>query len=222
MPNDKPAFQKAYRIANEILVSSKNITDFPFSIIDVVKEKSKNIIKCKSFSTALKYGVNIKDFGSQSAVIMTFNGKYIIFYNDIEPICRINFSIAHEFGHFLLGHLLNLSKNNRYDFQEVETNFFAAQLLMPEQIIRTLQNRGISINQDFIKSTFRTSSEATQKSINTLAKTSYEWKSREEKEFDDIILSKYKNFINRISPLRKDYYDYDYEEEMQNKRNSWF
>ena len=85
MPNDKPAFQKAYRIANEILVSSKNITDFPFSIIDVVKEKSKNIIKCKSFSTALKYGVNIKDFGSQSAVIMTFNGKYIIFYNDIEP-----------------------------------------------------------------------------------------------------------------------------------------
>jgi len=221
LTGNKPDFKKAYSLANEILVSSKSITDFPVPIKAIVKEKGKGLVKCKTFSKAKQYGVDISDFGSDSAVIIAYHGKFIVFYDESEPEYRINFSIAHEFGHFLLKHSLNLPKGEKYDSQEIETNYFAAQLIMPEQIIRTLQQRGTHINKSFIKNTFFTSDGAADKRLGTLARTNYEWRSRSEKEFDDLILYKYCSFIDRICPIKKDFYDYDYEEEMQNKRNSW-
>ena len=219
---NKPAFEKAYRRANELLVSSKVIVDFPFAAKDLVKEVGHGTIVCRSFSKAEKYGVDITDFGSESAIIMKFHDKYIIFYDDTEPSYRIYFSIIHELGHYVLEHKLNLPKGSEYDRQEIEANFFAAQTIMPEQIIRLFHKRGTSIDRSFIKNTFGTSDEAAQKRIDTLAKTSYEWRSRAEKEFDDVILYKFSAFIDRIRPVKNDYYDCDYEEEMQNKRNGWY
>ena len=221
MTGIKPDFKKAYMLANDILVSSKTVSDFPISIKSIVKEKGKGLVKCKSFSKAKIYNVDVRDFGSDSAVIIKYHGKYVIFYDDSEPAYRINFSIAHEFGHFLLKHNLNLPKGERYDCQEIETNYFAAQLIMPEQIIRAVQKRGERIDKSFIKKTFNTSDEAADKRLGTLARTNYEMKSRTEKEYDDLILLKYRSFIDSICPLKSDFYDYDYEEEMQNKRNSW-
>ncbi len=62
MSDNSPDFKKAYTKANEILCSSNIIMNFPFSPKSLIKEKSG--IKCKSYSTALKYGVDIHDFGS--------------------------------------------------------------------------------------------------------------------------------------------------------------
>ncbi len=219
---NRPAFEKAYRRANELLASSKTIKDFPFDAKNLVKEIGQGSIVCRSFSKAEKYGVDITDFGSESAIIMMFHGKYIIFYDDTESPRRIYFSIIHELGHYVLEHKLNLPKGSEYDRQEIEANFFTAQTIMPEQIIRLFQKRGTSINRSFIKNTFGTSDEAAQKRIETLAKTSAEWRSRAEKEFDDVILFKFNSYINRICPIKSDYYDSEYEEDMQNKRNSWF
>jgi hypothetical protein len=54
-----------------------------------------------------------------------------------------------------------------------------------------------------------------------LARTNVEWRSRAEKEFDDIILIKYADFLNRICPVRN---TYDFEDEYirQQERNSCF
>lgn len=212
-------FKKAYSLANELLCSSNTIDTFPFSPQKLVKEKSN--IRCRSYSKAIKYGLDIRDFGSESATIFKKGEKEIIFYNDSKPENHTRFSILHEFGHGYLKHDFNDKCIDSYHKFEVEANFFSAQLLMPEQIIRELLHRGVGINKTFIQNYFGVSEEAAQKRIETLAKTNYEWRSREEKEFDDIILMKYSAFINSIKP-KYSYFDYDYEEEMQKQRDSWY
>ena len=60
MTDSKPNFQKAYINANEILVSSKIITNFPYSATKLIKEQSS--IVCRSFDKAHKYNVDIELF----------------------------------------------------------------------------------------------------------------------------------------------------------------
>lgn len=178
LPNSKkPDFSRAYSKANEILVKSSAIQTFPFSPKDLVKEQTP--IVCRSFKKARKYGVDITAFGSESAIIMSFQGKKIIFYDETKPDTHNRFSILHELGHEINGHDFSKKDEDTYHRYEVETNYFAAQLLMPEQILRECQNRG--------------------------ARTNVEWRSRAEKEFDDIILIKYADFLNRICPVRNTY-----------------
>lgn len=53
----------------------------------------------------------------------------VIAYNDEKPALRIRFSLAHELGHHVLGHL-NESREN-----EMEANYFASCLLAPRMAI---------------------------------------------------------------------------------------
>ena len=127
-------YKKAYIIANEFLAASCSITDFPFKMKDFLKEQSD--IKIYSFSMAERYGVPIQVFGSESAIIMEYSGAYVIFYNKNEPPYRVRFSIMHEFGHYILGHNIGSSRSDDiYRKQELEANYFAAQMLMPDQIL---------------------------------------------------------------------------------------
>lgn len=214
-----PDFKKAYSKANEILCASKDITTFPFSPKKVIRERSN--IKCRSYSKAAQYGVDIRDFGSESATIVRLGSKSIIFYDDTKPENHIRFSMLHEFGHDYLKHDFSDKREGMYGKFEVETNFFSAQILMPEQILRELQRRGVKIDGAFLQNTFQVSKEAAEKRLATLAKTNYEWKSREEKTFDDVIMLKFFAFIENICP-QKGFYDYEYEEEMQNQRDRWY
>lgn len=103
LPNSKkPDFSRAYSKANEILVKSSAIQTFPFSPKDLVKEQTP--IVCRSFKKARKYGVDITAFGSESAIIMSFQGKKIIFYDETKPDTHNRFSILHELGHEINGH----------------------------------------------------------------------------------------------------------------------
>ena len=219
MKDNSVDFKKAYSPANELLYSSQTIDTFPFSPQKLVKEKSD--ISCRSYSKAIKYGVDIRDFGSDSATIFRIGEKEIIFYNNSMPENHTRFSILHEFGHGYLKHDFTDKSEDSYRKFEIEANFFSAQLLMPEQIIRELQRRGVSVNKTFLQNYFGVSEQAAEKRIETLAKTNYEWRSREEKAFDDIILMKYSAFIDGIKP-KYSYYDSDYEEEMQKQRDSWY
>jgi len=80
--------------------------------------------------------------------IMYINGDPVIFYNANHTERMINFTIAHELGHFYLKHLedqkteiicmeRDLQKiDDLKDKQEVEANFFAACLLMPFSLLQ--------------------------------------------------------------------------------------
>ena len=217
MINSKPDFQKAYIKANEILVSSKIINSFPYSAIKLIKEQS-NIV-CRSFEKAHKYNVDIEVFGSDSAVIMNFGDKYIIFYNQNEIPARIKFSMLHEFGHKVNGHEFRVTSDEIYGIAEVETNYFTAQVLMPEQILREFQRRGKRIDKYFLMRTFGVSEQAANKRVENLNQIIWE-RSQLEKEYDDIILNKYLSWVNSIVPNNIDYLFED-EEERQNEREQW-
>ena len=217
MINSKPDFQKAYIKANEILVSSKIINSFPYSAIKLIKEQS-NIV-CRSFEKAHKYNVDIEAFGSDSAVIMNFGDKYIIFYNQNEIPARIKFSMLHEFGHKVNGHEFRVTSDEIYGIAEVETNYFTAQVLMPEQILREFQRRGKRIDKYFLMRTFGVSEQAANKRVENLNQITWE-RSHLEKEYDDIILQTYLSWVNSIVPNNIDYLFED-EEERQNEREQW-
>lgn len=215
----KPDFSKAYAKANEMLVKSSVITTFPFSPTALIKEQTS--IVCRSYEKAKKYGVEMTDFGSESAIIMRFHGKTIIFYDGTKPDTHTRFSILHELGHEINKHDFTKKDDGTYHKYEVETNYFAAQLLMPEQLLRELQRRGVRITRPFLQSTFGVSGRAAEKRIETLAKTNEEWRSRTEKEFDDIILLRHANFLNTICPIRNTY-DFEDEYVRQRERDSWY
>jgi len=216
----KPNFSKAYSKANDILVKSRVISTFPFSPLELVKEQSS--IKCRTYKKAQKYGIDISAFGSESATIFEYGGKQIIFYDDSKIMAHVKFSILHELGHHLNNHDFSVTDEETYGRYEVETNFFAAQVLMPEQILREFTSRGVRITTDFLIKNFEVSKTAADKRIETLAKTAIEWRSRQEKEFDDIILYKYATFIDAVCPKHKNYFSFEDEYERQCERDSWF
>lgn len=218
----EPDFKKVYQYANELLVCSSVIDGFPFKAKALVKEQA-DIAFCTFEKAGNKYHQDIRQFGSDSAVLTEMLGAYIIFYNESEATCRIRFSIMHEFGHFLLGHKLNLDREeDLYGVQEIEANCFAAQVLMPEQLLRVCAQRGKTLSEDFIMRSFEVSREAAQKRRNTLAKTVYEWRSREESQYDDIILKKYADLLEHIAPLpRQYYYTFEDDYEREQERTSW-
>ena len=215
----KPNFSKAYSNANKILVNSRVISTFPFSPIQLVKEQTPYV--CRTYSKAKKYGVDMRDFGSESAVVMSMGDKTIIFYDETKSMTHVGFSILHEAGHPINGHDFHKKDAETYGLYEVETNYFAAQLLMPEQLLRELQNRGIRITVPFLQTNFGVSEPAAQRRIKTLARTVAEWRSRSEREFDDIILMKYAEFLDNICPQRTSY-NFEDEYERQRVRDSWY
>lgn len=70
------------------------------------------------------------------------DGNVIIYYDGTDHPNRQRFTIAHEIGHYALGHLdgntkkfRDTSKNyslSNYDIQEADANSYAAKLLMPK------------------------------------------------------------------------------------------
>lgn len=215
----KPDFKKVLEKANDVLVSSIVIETFPFSIKKVIKEKTN--IACRSYLKAGMYGIDIKTFGSQDAIYQNLEEKGIIFYNEeISSKERQRFSLNHEFGHIQLNH--DLDNKNMYGIYEVETNFFAAQMLMPEQIINELINRGKQITVENLMSWFKVSKTAARKRLDTLRKIDFSHRSYDERVIDESIVLKYQTFIDSIAPKRVDYYDPYMEEELQHERDSWY
>ncbi len=215
----KPNFKKALKIANDILISSYVINSFPFSIIKVIKEKTK--IACRSYSHAAMFGVDINDFGSKDAIYFDYDGLGIIFYNEKIPWKeRQRFSLNHELGHYLMEHDLN--NKEMYDTYEVEANFFAAQMLMPEQVINELVRRGQIVNEENLVLWFNVSKKAARKRLETLRQIDFSKRSYEEHIIDESILQKFDGFINNIAPKSFVNYDPYFEEELQRERDLWF
>ncbi|MBQ9266955.1 MAG: ImmA/IrrE family metallo-endopeptidase [Clostridia bacterium] len=216
MTTYKPDFKRAYVMANSILVTASELVEFPLKVKFLINKNQD--INCCSFKKAQqKYQLSVDNFGSKSAILMEMDKKMIIFYNESEPKPRIRFSILHEYGHFVLGHDLETKSKEQYIIFEVETNFFAAQLQMPEQLIRYLQARGIRVNVELLMEVFGVSREAAEKRLKTLSQNFQ--LTKEEKLFDDIILDKYQNWLVSKLSISSELFLDDYEKQME--RDTW-
>ena len=115
--------------------------------------------KCE---VSLKYGcVESSGFTINNEMISK-NGKKIISINEFEPDYRQRFTIAHELGHIILGHEgisyrfsdVSKYKNTIDRMNEVAANKFAAELIMPEKLVKlvlldSIEELGFSIHQKF-------------------------------------------------------------------------
>lgn len=220
MGSRKPDFKKANILANEILAASNTLVTFPVNTKKIVKEWSD--IAIHTFKTAHEFGIDIEAFGSESAVLQCKEGRYMVFYNQDEYAPRVKYSILHEFGHYCFGHPLKRYENeDEYGCYEVEANCFAAQLLMPEQVLNELGNRGAKITKDFLMKHFGVSEEAAFRRIETMGKYNYEWRSADESIFDETILFKYKDFMDSILPEKGINNWYADEFDRQTERDRW-
>lgn len=108
----------------------------------------------------LKIYEAIFDRDDVSGMIEARNKKIYIAKQDSEQ--RQRFSIAHEIGHYVLHHSGNIDyeqyehkhisfRDNAaslgFDIREIEANFFAANLLMPESRIKELFTEGFSLQE---------------------------------------------------------------------------
>lgn len=218
MMTSKPDFAKAVRNAEEILLSQITPNSFPIKAKKLIKDLTG--IPCVKFSKAKQYNVNIRALGSDSASLIVVRGRHVIFYNETKPREHNVYSVLHELGHIINDHNLNCN-GIEYGIQEVETNFFVAQLLMPEQLIKEFSRRGQDISVEFLMKTFGVSRQAAIKRLETLGRTYDFTKKIDEENFDEAILIKYLPFINKIVPLGKELDWYETEFEQDRERDEW-
>ena len=85
------------------------------------------------------------------------DGRLIVYYNDTDyPISRQRFTLAHELGHCLLGHLKfgkTYNRNSELDYAgmdvyEMQANVFARDILMPATVLHSL---GIKSAEDIAR-----------------------------------------------------------------------
>ena len=111
-----------------------------------------------------------------------------------------HFSIVEQLGKvlskFLSGYIPQLFSKNR--IYEIEANFFAAQLLMPQQILFELIRRGANISVANLTKWFGVSKQAAQKRIETLTKINNDYRTADEIEIDELVSKCYFNQIHFI------------------------
>lgn len=110
------------------------ISSLPINILKLAKAMKIKVVK-NSAVHKLKPDESGRSFFS--------NNQWVIVYNDLEPIQRCRFTIAHEIGHIVLGHKLKDGHYTRtFDLTkpavEQEADIFASRLLAPACVLWAL------------------------------------------------------------------------------------
>lgn len=176
---DKPRFRYAAQKAHDLLIEL-GINRFPIST-DVIIDELDYKFRILSYSQAKEIlktddPFHLHQTHSEARTIkIREQDTAMIIYDDTlnVPNSRIRWSIVHEIGHIMLGHLddfENTSLNrggitdSEYGVLEVEAHHFASEFLMPTPILKALEN----INVESIISIFDVSDEAARKKYDSL------------------------------------------------------
>ncbi len=136
-------------------------------------------------------------------------------YDETKPPAHSKFSILHELFHYESNHDLNAGEKNTelYNKQELEANFFAAEILMPEPVIKEIEKRGKKMDTKEIQKVFGTSAKAAEIRFKTLKSYPNFLRSNEEKEFDEylvkFIFKKFSEFVCKFKIIRASHFFLD-------------
>ena len=199
--------------AYEILICQDVLT-FPLDVFNIKLNKNMKIMSFDELAQINNISYEqIKEL-SQNADAFKFeqNGILLIVYdNKIQSLGTKRWSIAHEYGHVVLNHKCQSDQN------EIEANFFAANLLLPQCILKELLTKRGDITKDYLKGKFSISEEAATKYLARINGRGFDYFKN---EYDDIILEKSKKFLdNEIRKSRL--FQMKLEDDMQEKRNDW-
>lgn len=146
-----PRKKYAKSLAQKLIVDTK-IKEAPVSLQRIIEHiqttRSLAVTRIEVSDKVSGLLVVIKELDKERATIG---------FNASLPWCRRRFTIAHEIGHLLLGHMCN--ENDGGDsHNEREADIFAAELLMPKDILK--KDYGESSNVPTLAQLYRVSSEA--------------------------------------------------------------
>lgn len=181
---DKPRFDYVTQTAYKFLLEC-GYTKFPISPYDVLDEL-KDYVECIPWSDAKKVmksedPFHLRQIKAEGRTIrMHSTGKYYIVYDDVtvNSSDRIAWTIMHEIGHIILGHLVEFSEtalnrggitSKQYGVLEIEAHYFAAEFLMPTAILKYYPK--ITVNE--IALLFGVSEEAAEKKYNRVFNNNY-------------------------------------------------
>ena len=206
-------FENIISKAYETLIIQDNLL-FPLDVFNIKLYLNMKIISFDELAQISSTSYEqIKEL-SQNADAFKYeqNGILLIVYdNKIQSLGRKRWSIAHEYGHVVLNHRCQSDQN------EIEANFFAANLLLPQCILKELLIKRGDITKDYLKGKFSISEEAATKYLARINGRGFD---HFKNEYDDIILEKSKKFLdNEIRNSRL--FQIQLEDEMQEKRSNW-
>ena len=136
-------YRRATNEAYELLLSLPSFS-LATDVFDVVKQLPDCI--AITYQRAVNHygailGLDLDRLIAQSdygfTLIQFRTQRRIILYNDALPETCIRFTIAHELGHYMLGHLPD-DHNNHTESEEQEANCFARNFLCPIPIAKEL------------------------------------------------------------------------------------
>lgn len=131
--NYKIARDKAW----EVLIEC-GIDKLPLNLADIINHYGIYLIKYSDSDYISRHNCNDDGFSK------LIDNKPVIFYNDSKQQQRIRFTVAHEIGHILLGHINKgetCHRNTETDTsnaKEQQANIFARDILMPAVVINQL------------------------------------------------------------------------------------
>ncbi|MBQ7779601.1 MAG: ImmA/IrrE family metallo-endopeptidase [Clostridia bacterium] len=139
--------------ALSLLLSQRISGEYALSFLDLRKITTCGAAVIDTFSSYEKKTGASLPTSTEGITLKLSGGMNLILYDDkITNAGRRNWTIAHELGHVFLGHG-EISKIN-----EREADAFAAELLMPEAVIRYLDQRdGDPITPDAMTNYFAAS-----------------------------------------------------------------
>ncbi|MDR2903178.1 MAG: ImmA/IrrE family metallo-endopeptidase [Clostridiales bacterium] len=193
-----PRFNEITTLAYAELLRSP-LKTLPIRHMDFADNAGKKII-IVSFQDYIKTcGADIKlsdltlgaDFNDGYALHALRPGLRLILYNKETNPRRLWFTLYHEVGHFICAH------NRHGDFEEVEANFFASQLLMPNAVIRFFTEKSYAVSAGFLMDCFGVSAEAAEKKMNYLRAYGCHFKNAA----DDAVIERFQAGLERQFPL---------------------
>ncbi|HCT63896.1 MAG TPA: hypothetical protein DIC60_01225 [Lachnospiraceae bacterium] len=187
-----PNFDRCEKFATSLLLKQKvfsstqiKVTDLQFDY-DIVFDTFSHYCQVTETPSYTFFLPGTMVF--QDCLTIKRGSVYIILYNGRDNnYARRNWSIAHEIGHIYLGHKTDGPQ------EEIEANFFAAQLLMPEAVLRTIYYNNKRLNANDVHRYFYVSKPAAIKRIHTLNHKYFN--SSEENE---VLLERFRDAIEYI------------------------
>ena len=94
--------------------------------------------------------------------LATRSAYVVLYHGEERKKDRLNFTLAHEIGHIYLEH------KSDGELEEIEANFFAAELLMPEALVRYMLRLNNGLRAEDLHEWFFVTRTAAEKRLHTL------------------------------------------------------
>lgn len=142
--NNYKKYQQARDAAWKMLIDCQ-ITELPVNVGQICRHYGWRLTSYQAGQKAIA-ALGLADLTKQTDGFCVFSGgRYYIFFDASMPRARQRFTIAHEIGHIMLGHIGNgqCTRINREPAaddapEETQANQFAARILAPAWVLHSI------------------------------------------------------------------------------------